>query len=119
LLLQIPSCNGVTTISGIGVPSVLGEIIYKETFGAAGTRMEANGAFKPLFSGTGYWLELTGEHSVKMGATDVAAFAKWTVDHGQADMRVSGTGLIGGSGDYLLTLERQAIVIGGRAAITF
>jgi hypothetical protein len=119
LLLQIPSCNSVTTISGIGLPSVLGEIIYKETLGAAGTRMEANGTFKPLFSGTGYWLELTGEHAFKMGGTDVSVFGKWTVDHGQADMRVSGTGLVGGNGDYLFSLERQAVVVGGRVAINF
>jgi hypothetical protein len=104
---------GNLTVRAVGVPTLVGNVRYKQTLGAAASRIEAKGNYN-----SGYFLEFFGEYSKSFGSAGVGIFGRWNMAEGEAKLSTDLIGL-GGSQDFDLALHRNSWTLGGSFSLAF
>ncbi|HMK35927.1 MAG TPA: hypothetical protein VK463_12715 [Desulfomonilaceae bacterium] len=107
------SSMGNLVVRAVGVPTLIGNVTYRESFNNAVADFEAHGNYN-----NGYFLEFFGEYSKSFGPGSIGVFARWNGTEGklQANAKTDPTGL---NTRYDLTVHRLTWTVGGSFSLNF
>jgi hypothetical protein len=104
---------GAVELGFIGFPWVPGTVLYKETFGLTGQRLEASGTYR-----NAYFFEAFADVGGRLGVVHLSAFALYTMLHATGELNVTVTGNPS-SQPYTFGIDRQNWIVGGKAVVGF
>ncbi len=105
---------GSLLVRAVGVPTLLGNIKYNQTFGGV-DRVEARGSYN-----NGWFLEFFAEYSKRFGPSSVGVFARWNGTQGNSNVDFNLGGPIApGNQPFKLTVHRNTWTVGGSFSLDF
>jgi hypothetical protein len=108
------SSMGNLVLRAVGVPTLVGNIKYKQTIGGLEDRLEAKGTYN-----NGWFLEVFCEYSKSFGPGAVGIFGRWNGAQGNANLDLSLNPTPGTSASYKLALHRNSWTFGGSFSLNF
>jgi hypothetical protein len=108
------SSTGNLVFRAVGVPTLLGNIRYKQTFGGT-DRGDVRGNYS-----SGYFLEFFAEYSKTFGPGSVGVFGRWNTTQGNSnvDFNLAGT-VAPGDQRFKLTVHRNSWTVGASFSLNF
>jgi len=110
----LSSSCGNLVVRAVGVPTLLGNVKYKSTFGGI-DRGEVKGTYN-----NGYFLEFFAEWSKSIGPGSVGVFGRWNSAQGNSNVDFNLLGTVGpGDQRFKLTVHRNSWTVGGSVSLNF
>jgi hypothetical protein len=103
---------GSLVVRAVGVPTLLGNIRYNQTFQGF-ARAEARGNYD-----NGYFLEFFAEYSKSFGPGSVGVFGRWNGTQGNSNVDFQILGFAGNE-TWRLSVHRNAWTVGGSFSLNF
>jgi hypothetical protein len=106
------SSAGSLVVRAVGVPTLIGNLKYNQTFGAF-ARAETKGNYN-----NGWFLEFFAEYSKSFGPGSVGVFGRWNGTKGYVNADFTAAPFAG-TDTFRLTVQRNAWTVGGSFSLNF
>ncbi|AFM23008.1 TonB-dependent receptor [Desulfomonile tiedjei] len=100
------------TVRAVGFPVLLGNFKYREAVGGANA-LEGSGNWRG-----GYFLEIFGEYSKRLGPGTIGVFGRWNGTEGKTHVDIQALPLAGSS-DFDISFRRITWTVGGSVGLSF